>query len=78
MGMFKAFDLNDALVEINPEHNGGAYAIGFRFDENGNYIVAYNKGEISKDVAVIAKDLFESMSVKYLAHLVAHKVEMAY
>lgn len=74
----KAFDLNDALININPTYNGKAYAIGFRFNDNGHYVITFNKGDTGKIVAVIPKDLFESMSVKYLAHMYENIVTMAY
>ena len=78
MSLLKAFNLNDELVKINPERNGAAYAIGFTFNEDGDYVITYNKGEVSKIVATIPLAVFKSLTVSYLAHMYSSKVEMAY
>ena len=78
MSLFKAFDLNDELIKINPEYNGAAYAIGFTFNDAGDYVITYNKGDLSKVVDSIPKEVYESLTVSYLAHMYSSKVEMAY
>ena len=74
----KAQELNNELVKVNPEYNGAGRAIGFAFNDEGDYIITYTKGEASKVVATIPSDMFKAMSVGYLAHMHESKVEMAY
>ena len=74
----KAQELNNELVKVNPEYNGAGRAIGFAFNCEGDYVITYTKGEVSKVVATIPADIFKAMSVGYLAHMYESKVEMAY
>jgi len=76
MSLHKAFALQDELIKINPMRTTDktAYAIGFRFSEEGNFVATYNLREIAQ----ISKELFDSLSVGYLASMIRNEVEMAY